>query len=351
MRKLVSVQRVLGIDPIKDADRIEVARVLGWSVVVNKDMGLKEGDKVAYFETDSMLPADNALYAEFQKHGQKTAVVETDDGDREVTGHVLRTIRLRGQVSQGLIMTLDELGVPLDTPIGTDVTGLAGVYKYEEPLPIGSVNIIGRFNKALAPQSDAMRLQALGPDVFNELMKLDATPTIKVDGASTTLAWFDGGLHVYSRNWELSPDSPNMAAAKAAGLDKALEGLDGVAIQYELVGPGVQSNRLKLAKLRPFVFAVYDHRRKLPMEKWPAGVAEWAVPVLDKDEWRLHGDIQTMVDKVNGIRGHVTKDVLDEGIVWHLDDGQDIPADVRAALGENLNYKVISNKYLLKHGL
>lgn len=42
-RKLVSVQEITNIEPIEGADRIEVARVLGWRVVVGKDMGLKPG--------------------------------------------------------------------------------------------------------------------------------------------------------------------------------------------------------------------------------------------------------------------------------------------------------------------
>lgn len=56
-RKLVSVQEITNIEPIEGADRIEVARILGWRVVVGKDMHLKPGDRVAYFETDSLLPA------------------------------------------------------------------------------------------------------------------------------------------------------------------------------------------------------------------------------------------------------------------------------------------------------
>lgn len=114
-RKLVSVQEITNIEPIEGADRIEVARILGWRVVVGKDMGLKPGDRVAYFETDSLLPAYDPRYKSFQARGQKTMIV----GSKEVTGHVLRTVKLRGVYSQGLIMRLDELGfryTPLPAP-------------------------------------------------------------------------------------------------------------------------------------------------------------------------------------------------------------------------------------------
>ena len=74
-RKLVSVQEITNIEPIEGADRIEVARVLGWRVVVGKDMHLKPGDRVAYFETDSLLPAYDPRYKPFQERGQKTMIV------------------------------------------------------------------------------------------------------------------------------------------------------------------------------------------------------------------------------------------------------------------------------------
>lgn len=54
-RKLVSVQTISRIEPIPGADRIVLAHVLGWKVIISKDMHLSVGDKVAYFETDSLL--------------------------------------------------------------------------------------------------------------------------------------------------------------------------------------------------------------------------------------------------------------------------------------------------------
>lgn len=140
-RKLVSVQEITNIEPIEGADRIEVARVLGWRVVVGKDMGLKPGDRVAYFETDSLLPAYDPRYKSFQARGQKTMMV----GAKEITGHVLRTMKLRGVYSQGLIMRLDELGFRYTPAVGTDITDKTNVLKYEEPLPMGGSQI-GRFD-------------------------------------------------------------------------------------------------------------------------------------------------------------------------------------------------------------
>jgi len=143
-RKLVSVQEITNIEPIEGADRIEVARILGWRVVVGKDMHLKPGDRVAYFETDSLLPAYDPRYKSFQKRGQKTMIV----GSMEVTGHVLRTVKLRGVYSQGLIMRLDELGFRYTPAVGTDITDKANVLKYEEPLPMGGMQVAGSTHPA-----------------------------------------------------------------------------------------------------------------------------------------------------------------------------------------------------------
>lgn len=151
VRKMVSVQKIEGVYPIENADRIEKARIGGWIVVVGKDMGLKPGDHVAYFEIDSMLPADDPRYAELQKRGQRTVPVSntiTGEG-REITGHVLKTARLRGVYSQGLVMPLSAIGVPEDTPVGTDVTLQANVWKFEELPPLKGGDMVGCFQRAM----------------------------------------------------------------------------------------------------------------------------------------------------------------------------------------------------------
>ena len=343
-RKLVSVQQITGIDPIEGADRIETARILGWKVVVGKDMNLKPGDKVAYFECDSLLPANDPRYEAFQSRGQKTMIVE--DG-REITGHVLRTMKLRGVYSQGLIMRLDELGINPVPPVGTDITQLANVIKYEEPMPVGG-NQIGAFN-APCSKSDAPRIQTLTA-YWDELKSLKAVPTVKVDGSSTTLYRDDdGSLHVYSRNWELDADSANMQVASRAGLDRMLE--PGMVCQFEMAGPGIQSNRLKLSKIQPFVFAVWKSHHKIDREQWNPGLLAWSAPQLDETRWALTGSMDDMIAKVDGLRGHVTKDRLDEGIVWHVRAGQQLSEGLSNELGANRCFKIINNKYLAKNGL
>lgn len=111
-RKLVSVQEITNIEPIEGADRIEVARILGWRVVIGKDMHLKPGDRVAYFETDSLLPAYDPRYKAFQKRGQKTMIAKVDGLRGNVTKDCLDEgivwhLHEDQQLSEGLA---DELG-------------------------------------------------------------------------------------------------------------------------------------------------------------------------------------------------------------------------------------------------
>lgn len=349
-RKMVSVQTVEGVYPIKDADRIEKVKIGGWIVVVNKDMGLKAGDNVAYYEIDSMLPADDPRYVDFQKRGQRTVPVSnTITGEeRELTGHVLKTARLRGVYSQGLIMPLSEIGVPSDTPVGTDITAQANVWKFEELPPLKGSDMIGGFN-APCSKSDATRVQNI-TEYWDEIKTLEWVPTVKVDGTSTTLYKdTEGGVHVYSRNWELKPDCTNMVVAHRYGLDEALE--PGMVCQFELCGPSINGNRLKLAKHRPFVFAVWQYQEKLECEVWPQFMLENSVPLLDADIWRPTGDVMGMIDKVDGLRGNVTDNLLDEGIVWCAQPGQRLSQELYGELGANRCFKIINNKYLTKHGL
>ena len=89
MRNLVSIKTIDAITPIENADRIETVTIGGWSVVAQKGIHA-EGDKVAYFEIDTLLPEGNPLFSEYIERGTKTGV--SPYTDEKVKGHVLRTI-------------------------------------------------------------------------------------------------------------------------------------------------------------------------------------------------------------------------------------------------------------------
>lgn len=339
MRELVTVQTIGAIEPIPNADFIEVARVLGWKVIVRKG-SFSVGDHAAFFEVDSLLPEGDPRYDEFQGNGQRTMV---QDGT-EVRGHVLSTKKLRGVISQGLILGLGTLGLDQSLPVGTDITGDAGVLKWEETVPLSN-DIIGSFDSRFAPKTDSIRAQTLA-EHWDEIVALGWEPTIKVDGTSQTLVNDGGNIRIFGRNWEQSPEVSGMTIAQKFGLVDAIRDHLGMAIQFELAGPGISRNRLKLDALRPFIFSVWEDRKKVARQNWDPRLIPLSVPVL-ADEWKPQGTLEDMIAKVETLRGNITKDLLDEGVVFHPTQEGEHPD----WLGSNANFKVINNKYLVKHGL
>ena len=117
-RKLVSIQKISNIEPIEGADKIERLTILGWHVVASKTEGHKIGDLVAYIEIDTQLPEIPMF--EFLKERK----------------YRVRTIKLRGQISQGLVIPLRELEKNFNINIsklkeGQDVTTLLRITKYD----------------------------------------------------------------------------------------------------------------------------------------------------------------------------------------------------------------------------
>ena len=112
MRKLASIREIKEIRPVENADAIEVTIVDGWECVVKKSENFKVGDKIVYIEIDSIVPER----PEFEFLRERKFRV--------------RTIKLRKQISQGLVLPLSIL------PQGRyeledDVTEVLGIKKYD----------------------------------------------------------------------------------------------------------------------------------------------------------------------------------------------------------------------------
>lgn len=349
MRKLVSVKTINKITPIPEADRIESAQIDGWNVVVGKDQH-HVGEKVAFFEIDSFLREDNPIFEQFQSRGQKTMEFE----GVELRGHVLKTMRLRGVWSQGLIMSLESLGFTVDEVTelseGLDITEKAGVLKWEEQIPL-SAEIIGNFDTRHCPKTDAIRLQNLTKN-WDLIKDVEWVPTLKVDGTSQTFANFEGNIRVFGRNWELDSESSiGLKIAGEIGLINALKEMgDTAVIQAELVGPNIQSNSLKLPGKRLIVFAVWKNGVLLNRNEWPKAALANATPILGEEFLPKNFETpEELIEFVNGIKGNLTKNVKDEGIVYHPMNSCNIPFELARNLQRNLNFKVISNSWLLKN--
>lgn len=244
-RKLASIRLVSEINPIQGADAIEKATVDGWNVVVKKNE-YKPGDLCVYFEIDSLLPVREEF--EFLR---KTSFKKNADGKE---GFRLRTIKLRSQVSQGLLMPLSILSneiissTGLSDLVGTDVTDILGVVKYEPPIPACLAGKVKGQFPSFIPKTDEERIQNL-PEILSTNKDEIFYATEKLDGSSTTYYFKDGEFGVCSRNLELIEEEGNTLwkVARSLGVESKLKSTGrNLALQGELIGEGIQGNPYKL---------------------------------------------------------------------------------------------------------
>jgi RNA ligase (TIGR02306 family) len=262
MRKLASVRRIDEIKPIEGADAIECAVIGGWEVVVKKEE-FQDGDLCVYFEIDSFVP--NTLAPFLTKPGRLPRNYLGVDGER------LKTIRLRGQLSQGLILPLDcipsepgDEGLPEDNyEEDQDVTEVLGVLKWEQNIP-GALTGVARGNfPAFIRKTDQERIQNLSRNLEKWCeQKAEFEMTEKLDGSSMTVYYHEDRFGVCSRNWDLEETADNAfwQAARTYDLEKKLKEMceaygSSLALQGELIGPGIQKNPYGLNRI---VFCMFD---------------------------------------------------------------------------------------------
>lgn len=338
MRKLASIEKILDIQPIEGADRIELAKVKGWQVVVKKG-DFKIGDMCIYFEIDSILPKRQAF--EFLGNYSK-----------KYNGYRIRTMKLRGVLSQGLVMPLDfeEMSI---MELGDDITEALGVKKYE--IEILDKKIKGDFPEFLE-KTDEERIQNL-PEYFEKYKGQEFYVTEKLDGQSITYYCKDGHFGICSRNRELvvEENMPEMKIAKKCGIEDSLRKQDlngtSMAIQGEMVGPGIQGNRLDLKEKEFRVFNLWHINSQengcwLELEKME-GLKVRSVPIVmntDRADFYNvkkitldeYGDMETLIKDADGV-SDLNRARLREGWVFRLADDPSV------------SFKVVSNEYLLKY--
>lgn len=362
MRKLARVTTVDEFTPIEGADRIVAARVGGWTVIVPKQAQTSDPDALfVYLEVDAVVPEKTAVERPAlqplmdMKCQDFTLMDEDTETVFRVRGHRLRTKRIRGVYSQGFLLpiadvfTTEEMNA-LAFADGMDVTNYLEVVKYA-PAPkerqSADNNPRGKWDDSLAPKTDAERLQNL-TRYWDEIQAMRWMPTLKVDGTSMTVANDAGEMRVFSRNLEVSEDNERAVAAKRNGLWAWLEANPGFTVQGELVGEGIQKNRLGIVGRRVLVFSVWLNGVKLQRSEWPAFLEAMGVPVLG-DEWmpQRFDTPEALIEAVNGLQGHIGSG-LNEGIVYHLvrEPGDTTP--LPRWMSSRENFKVVSNKYLAK---
>jgi len=253
-RKLASVRVISELRPIDGADRIELAIIDGWQVVVKKGE-FEVGHKCIYFEIDSWIPYK---IAPFLSKGSPRSF-------NCVLGERLRTIKLKKQLSQGLALPIDDY-TDMCATVGDDLTESLNVQLYERPLP---AQLAGRAKgnfPAFIFKTDQERIQNIPSEVegYNRRKEVFEV-TEKLDGSSMTVYMKDGVFGVCSRNLDLQMDQEgNTFIDTARKLNLAHKLLPfsevgtNIALQGELVGPGIQGNQYGFSEHFYFIFDIFD---------------------------------------------------------------------------------------------
>lgn len=337
MRKLVTVRTIDELLPIEGADAIVCAKIGGWAVVVKKDE-FQVGDLCVYLEIDSFLPETDYRFQFLM--GNKI----TWNGHH---GARLKTIKLRGQVSQGLALPMKEFPEIAQEyngePQEQDFAELINVLKWE---PVINAQLAGKVRGNFPSQihkTDQERAQNIVGKIFADLDRVYEV-TIKLEGSSMTVANIDGDLQVCSRNMSLKLDDEGNAFVKTANSSGAIELIKAhpnFALQGELMGPGVQGNHEGFSELRYYVFDIFDIKEGkylLPQERFDFIVDELGdmhhVPIIEYKSLRQLGitNIDELIAYADGPSiNHKNR----EGLVFK-------------AMDSDFTFKIISNKYLLK---
>lgn len=345
MRKIASIQRIWEIEAIEGADRIELAKVLGWQCVVNKGQ-FKPMDLAVYFEIDSFLP----IRPEFE-FMRASSYRKTDVMGK---GFRLRTMKFRGQISQGLLLPISQFPeISVDIELGTDVTNLLGVRKWEieEKVTTGGT-VIGTLPPDV-PHTDETRVQA-EPDLIGDFAGLEYYITSKMDGSSHSVSLDEEGFHVTGHNYEYKDDGKSSfydLVKRDCIEDKVLKyykehNLKLLTIQGELCAPGIQQNRLRLTRPEWYVFTIRLDGKRVGLKKMQEICKEMELLMVPLEEvgTDLPSKYPTVEALLKRADGEYPRGGKKEGIVIRPTEPV-FCERINAAL----SMKVVSNKYLLKN--
>jgi hypothetical protein len=289
-RKLAHIEKIEWIREIPGADKICTYGILGWEVVDQKGK-YNVGDKVVYCEIDSVLP-DKPEY-EFLR-------------DRKFR---IRTIKLKGQVSQGLVLPIYPVLVGKSFPgeprfeIGTDVTENLGITKYLTPSEREEIkkvevnqNKLTKFMKRYSwyrrlfltrkqkegfpywvSKTDEERIQNI-PHVLEQFKDKEVYVTEKIDYQSVTFTGKMvpkfGGLFgklfpikkyqfvVCSRNMTTNDkNSLYWKIAKKYNIEQILKENPTLTIQGEQGDTNIQGNKYGITEPKLWIFNIIDHER------------------------------------------------------------------------------------------
>ncbi|KAN0027908.1 hypothetical protein ACTFIV_009734 [Dictyostelium citrinum] len=370
-RSLAYFEKILKLEPIVGADVIEIATVLGWRVVVKKGL-YKVGDPVVYCEIDSILPPWQYFI----------------DDKMDSRGFKIKTIKLRGEISQGYCIPvkelvnhphkkikpiyhqerLDEIIYLLDEesneqiPIemGRNLTDFIGIKKIAEYVQIPR-NVNGSNRKVYTfptfiKKTDQTRIQSV-PHYFNVHQDLLWEVTEKLEGSSITVFKKGDKCGVCSRNFLLKDfEGSDIHQAVIEDLDllNRLSSTDlNIALQGEILGPKIQGNIYQLRKNYYKIFdiflidsqryATHDERIEI-LKTLKLNPSDHMAPVISKNFSLKDKTLSDILDMANGfsILKESKPKVLREGLVFKS------TSTIGSANQSVVSFKAISNQYLLK---
>ena len=330
MRKLASIKQISEIYPIEGKDRIVLAIIDGWSVIVQKSQ-FNVGDKVVYIEIDSVLP-DKPEF-EFLKSKR------------------IKTMKMAGVISQGIAFPLSILPEK-EYSIGDDVTDIIGIKQYEPTMDIEPKTIAKGYKEksfwhrlfhkkkdnsfpSFIAKTDETRIQNM-PFILKD--KSPWVATEKIDGQSGTfclvrhkrfLPFLKDKFEfmVCSRNYRLveKDNSSYWYVAQKYHLEEVLKAIIGnnkwVAIQGECIAPNVQKNKYKVKEPDLFVFnVVYPNGRKdsISAKALCEGCGLKFAPIISTN-FILPDTVQEVLSYAHG--DSALGNTIREGIVFRSSDG------------------------------
>lgn len=341
-RKLATIRKINNIVNIEGADKICTYVIDGWNIVDQKNK-YQINELVVMVEVDSWVPHTLAPF--LTKNYPKVF--------KGVEGNRLKTIKLRGQLSQGLILPLSTVEDILGNPLrryqeNEDMTNILGIIKWEKDIPAALAGMMrGDFPVGI-PKTDQERIQNLTKKIPQWNLEGGVWEvTEKLEGSSCTMYLdLDGEFHVCSRNINLKFDENNsfwQMAIKYKVEEKlrSVPELLGVAIQGELVGPGVQGNIYNLPELDFYVYDLYHVKDGYCPAPWRHDIVDAFemkhVPLMPPYVFE-NASLEDFLAMADG-QSQLGSNPLREGLVFKsMDD-------------PSISFKVISNQYCLKHDL
>lgn len=332
---LASIETILNVEPIANADKIELATVNGWQSVIKKGE-YKMGDEIIFVPIDTVL--QRAPWNEFLFK------------DKNATEVRLKTAKLRGVYSQGLIINRDVLGIP-DIPLmgdSGDIGMLAeflGVTKYEKPVS-GAPGLAKGGLPSWLRKSDEDNMQTY----LGTISELQAAPkvfgTLKMDGSSFKAYWNNGEFGVCSRSLDLQRVTGDRFWETAIGLDleAKLAGYgQNLCICGELCGPGIQKNPLNLSHVRLYIYDIWNIDKQIYLSRMNIcailaclDLLPMIPPVVFSGAFTF--DIKTALDFVNKLE--YAPGMPAEGIVFRPEE-----ETYSDALRGRLSAKLINQNY------